>query len=662
MTRDGGYGRLILLTIAIRQTAMGKFEALFQPGNIGRLQLKNRLVMNAMGTVLTDGQSNPIQRTLDYYAARARGGVGLVTTQCMAVSQDAATPWELAIYDDRFVPGIKSIINTIHDNGSKASVQLMHYGLLIIFGGFIPEGMTVKVPSLTSWLQDGRPYVEVTEDDIDRYVEDFAQSARRAKEAGADAVELHACHGCLVSTFMSPITNKRTDKYGGNAENRTRFAKRIVERIKEINGSDFPLIVKINVCDDMDGGVTIEEVLQQTAILEKAGADAISISSGLEYWTSMSIPCYAYPEGPMVLMAERVKESLKVPVITPGKISPELAERLLSNSKIDFIAMGRPLLADPDLPNKLKEGLIDDIRPCIYCNNCIRTDPGQGPCSVNPSLYREAKYPLPPADTHKKVVVVGGGIAGMQAAVLLSDRGHHVTLYEKSHELGGQWNIAAAQPDKDIYSKFVDYLNRCLEESGVAVKLGVEITLEKVLEIKPDVVILATGAVPRSLPVPGVRGHHVLQANDVIMGKVEPKGRIVVIGGRFIGMELALDLAQRGKKVSIITLANLGENGSKLERMTYRTLAKRLIELGVPVYTQTPALEITDSHVTISMGHDIFHVPADTVILAVGAQPDKKLAQELEGVVEQLHLIGDCNEPHDAAAATYQAARLASQI
>jgi len=641
---------------------MGKFEALFQPGNIGKLQLRNRLVMNAMGTVLTDGQSNPIQRTYDYYAARARGGVGLITTQCVAVSQDAATPWELALYDDKFIPGMRNIADTIHQNGSKVSAQLMHYGLLITYGGFIPEGMKIKVPSITSWMRDNRPYEEVSVEDIERYIEDFAQAARRAKDAGADAVELHACHGCLVSTFMSPVTNRRADKYGGSVENRIRFARRIVERVKQITGKDYPLIVKINATDDLENGVTLNEVVQQATILEKAGADAISISSGLEYWTALSIPCYAYPDGPMVLLAEKVKEAVRVPVITPGKISPELAERLIKGGKVDFIAMGRPLLADPELPNKLRNGLFENICPCVYCNNCIKTEPGQGTCSVNPALYREAKYPLPPAETRKKVMVVGGGIAGMQAADLMARRGHHVTLYEKTHNLGGQWNIAAAQPSKECYSRFISYLKNCLQKSGVAIKMGVEITLEKVREIKPDAVVAATGAVPRVLPIPGVKSHNVFQANDVIIGKVEPKGKIVVIGGRFIGMEVALALAEHGKKVSIVTLAGLGENGSKLERMIYRTLARRLIELGIPIYTHTPALDITNGHVAISMCKEIFYLPADSVILAVGAQPDNKLVRELEGVVPEVYSIGDCVEPHDAAAAVYQAARLAAKI
>ena len=641
---------------------MQGFSALFQPGNIGKLRLENRLIMNAMGTVLVDGEGNVTERMFDYYRVRARGGAGLIVTQCALVSADATPPFTWAMYDDKFTPGLSRLVEVIHEQGAKVSIQLMHYGLLLIFGGFIPEGMSIKVPTITSWLVGDKPYEEIGEADIERYVEDFAQAARRAKEAGADAVELHACHGCLVSTFLSPVTNHRTDQYGGSVENRTRFARRIVERIKRKAGKDFPVVVKLNGSDDIEGGITIDEVVRQAAILEEAGTDAISISSGLEFWTSLSIPCYAYPEGPMVPLAEKVKQAVGVPVITAGKIGPELAEQIIRDSKADFIGMGRPLLADPELPNKLREGRREDVCWCVYCNNCIRVEPGQGSCSVNPSLYREGKYPFPPAESPKRVMVVGGGIAGMQAAVLMAQRGHQVSLYDKSAELGGQWNIASAQPGKEGYAAFTDYLTRSLDKAGVSVKLGTEVTKEQVLEMKPDAVVVATGAVPRGLNIPGANSNHVVQANDVIMGKVETKGRVVVIGGRFIGMEVAIALAEQGKEVSLVTLAGLGENGSKLEGMTYRTLARRLIELRVPLYVHAAALEITQSSVVIGWGEEIFSLSADTVILAVGAQSNNKLSQELEGVIPEFYTIGDCVTPGDAAAAVYQAARMAAKI
>ena len=641
---------------------MQGFSALFQPGNIGKLQLKNRLIMNAMGTVLVDGEGNVTERMLDYYRARAQGGVGLITTQCASVSADATPPFTWTLHDDKHIPDLSRLVEIIHEQGAKVSVQLMHYGLLLLFGGFIPEGMSIKVPSITSWLAGDKPYEELGETDIERYVEDFSEAARRAQEGGADAVELHACHGCLVSTFLSPATNRRTDNYGGSMDNRTLFARMIVERIKQKTGAGFPLVVKINGSDDIEGGVTLDEVVRQVAILEEAGADAISISSGLEYWTSLSIPCYSYPEAPMLHLAEKVKQSAGVPVITAGKISPDLAEQIIADGKADFIGMARPLLADPELPNKLREGRREDIRCCVYCNNCIRTEPGQGPCSVNPSLYREGKYPLPPTESPKRVMVVGGGIAGMQAAVLMAQRGHQVTLYEKSTELGGQWNIAAAQPGKEDYAAFTRYLNRSLNKCGVRVTLGTQISKEQVQQLKPDAVVVATGAVPMSLNIPGVNSNHVLQANDVILGKAKVKGSVVVIGGRFIGMEVAISLAEQEKEVSIVTLRGLGENGSKLERMTYRALARRLIELRVPLYIHTVALEIAPRSVVIGWGEEIFSLPADTVILAVGTESDNRLAQELEGVIPEIHIIGDCASPSDAAAATYQAARMAAKI
>lgn len=641
---------------------MNKYPTLFSQGSIGKLKLKNRLVMNAMGTVLTDGTGNPSQRMLDYYRARAAGGIGLVTTQCAGVSKDGSPGWELGIYNDAFIPGIKSVVDTIHQAGSKASIQLMHNGLLITFSGFVPEGMIIKVPSITPWLNPAWKYAEITEEEIERYIDDFAQAARRAKEAGADAVELHACHGCLVSTFMSPITNRRTDKYGGSKENRLRFAKRIVEQINKATGKAFPLIVKINATDDLEGGISMEEVLYQARELEKAGANAISVSSSLEFWCASSIPCYAYPDGVMLALAEKVKKAVKVPVIVAGKIDAALGEKTLKAGKADFIAMGRPILADPELPDKLRAGKLDDICPCVYCNNCVKTDPGAGPCSVNPFLFREAKLPFPKADKAKTIMVVGGGIAGMEAAILMSQRGHKVSLHEKGTSMGGQWTIAANVPGKERFNDFTAYLERSLKKSGVKVKMKSEIKKEDIIGSRPDAVVIATGAVPCTLPIKGADGKNVVQALDVITGKAKVKGKCVVIGGRFIGLEVALLLAEQGKDVTIVTKAMLGENGSKLERMTYRTLARKLIDLRMPMFVNTSVIEISDKAVTMNWGGEIFSIPADTVILAVGAKSVNNLVQEIEGLVPEIHVIGDAANPSDAAAAVSSAAKLAAKI
>jgi 2,4-dienoyl-CoA reductase-like NADH-dependent reductase (Old Yellow Enzyme family)/thioredoxin reductase len=541
----------------------------------------------------------------------------------------------------------------------------MHVGLLLLYSDIVPENVSILVPSMMPWLKKtSNPYHELSEKDIEGYIEDFGQAARRAREAGADAIELHACHGCLISSFLSPVTNRRADRYGGSVENRVRFARMILERIRQEVGEEFPVWVRINASDDVEGGITLDEAAQQAVILESAGADAVSVSGGLEYWSTLSIPCYPYPKGPMVPMAERIKKAVKVPVIAAGKIDAELAEEAVAEGKLDFVALGRPLLADPELPDKIRKGQVEDVRRCIYCNNCLKTDPEAGPgsCSVNPYLYREAKYPPVPAKEPKRVMVAGGGLGGMQVALFLAQRGHRVSLYEKSPDLGGQWNVACATPGKESYATFTDYLKRFLERYSVNVTLGAEITRDKVMEVRPDAVVVATGAVPVWLSVPGGEGSNVVQGHDVIEGKVDPVGKVVVVGGRFIGMEVAIWLAEQGREVSLVTRAGLGENGIRLEKLSFKTLARRLLDLQVPLYLNSTVMEITEKAVILSMKGEIYSLTADTVILSVGMQPENKLAKELEGIGPEVYAIGDCVRPRDAAEVAYQAARVAAQI
>ncbi len=645
---------------------MAQFSALLQPGKIGTLELKNRIIMSAMGTALADEKGRATERMVAYYAARARGGAGLITPQFAAVSRDSAFAYTLPLFDDGHIPEWRKIADAVHEAGARFSIQLMHVGLILLYSGAVPEGASILVPSMAPWMGKDRPYRELTEEDIDRYVGHYIAAAARARAAGADVIELHACHGCLASSFLSPLINRRQDRYGGSVENRARFARLIVEGIKRELGRGFPLSVRINGSDGIEGGLTPDEAAQHARILETAGADAISVSGGLEFWSTLSVPSYPYPEGPMVPMAEKVRKGVRVPVIVAGKVNAELADRVISEGKADFIAMGRPLLADPELPNKIREGRLDDLRRCIYCNNCLKsaTDADAGPmsCTVNPFVAREARYPLKPAARPRKIMVVGGGLAGMEVAMYLTERGHQVSLYERESELGGQWNIACALPGKGGYAALTDYLKRWLTRHGVEMTLGTAVTRDMVLQRKPDAVVIATGAVPVGLNVPGIDLPHVIQGHDFIAGKAEARGRIVVVGGRFIGMEVAIWLKEQGKDVTIVTRAGLGENGIRLEEFTFKTLADRIVDLGIPMFLNSTVLEITDRAVVIPMKNRFFRIPADTVILSVGMRSENRLAAELDGSGIELHLVGDCMKPRDASAVSYQAARLAAAI
>jgi 2,4-dienoyl-CoA reductase (NADPH2) len=636
------------------------FEALFQSGKIGSLHLKNRLIMAAMGNALADENGQVTQAMLDHYRTRAAGGVGLVTTQFVAISRSDIMPYNLALYDDCFMTGISRLIEEIHRQNIPVCIQLMHPGLLLLLIKSLPAEQTLKVPSLNALLPKDRNYREISAAEIESYVQDFVTAAQRVQDCGADAVEVHACHGCLLSSFLSPVLNRRSDLYGGSPENRARFVEQVVAGIKEKTGKGFPLIARINGRDDIPGGVKPDEVVKYAQILQSAGADAISISSGLEYWSTLMAPSYLTSPGVIIPISQQVKQKVSLPVIVAGKIPPALAEQAVSEGQTDFVAMGRPLLADPQLPDKLQAGELKEIAQCLYCNNCLRSS--WRSCTVNPFLYRDSTFSIVPSGKPRKIMVIGGGLAGMQAAVLGKIKGHEVKLYEKETYLGGQWRIASNLPGKGGYAAIINYLKHQLEKYQVLVFCGCEVTKEVVITSKPDVVILATGAAPMGAGFPGLSGMKAAQANDIISGKVEVIGKSVVLGSTIVAMETAVLLASQGKEVILVSPGNLGGRKGPDDLITYRGLLRRILHLRVPLYLNSLVLEGAPKDILIRFGEEILSIPCDTLVLATGVQPVDKLAAELKGLGPEVYAIGDCMMSGNAAQATFSAARLIMKL
>ncbi len=649
---------------------MAKLRKLFEPVKIGKLELKNRIVMPALNTKLGTEFGAVSERMIAYFAERAKGGVGLIIIENTCIDWPVGKAGTNPIRADewKFVQGLHDLAEAVHAYGAKIATQLQHTGRQ---GSSLTsaEGQQLVAPSAIPCLPTGAEMPrELTVEEIEALISKFVMGATITKAAGFDALEIQGAHGYLIEQFMSPYTNKRTDEYGGDLEGRMRFALRIIEGIRMAVGPDFPIIYRLSADEFVEGGLTLGDNKIIAQRLESVGVDAISVSAGIYEsppWFSRIFPTMGMPEGCNVQLAAEIKKAVRIPIIVAGKLgAPVLAEQVLKEGKADLIAMGRPLLADPELPRKASEGRLKDIRPCIYCNEACAGNISRFwciECVVNPALSREREHKLEPAMVCKRVLVVGGGPAGMEAARIAALRGHDVVLYERENKLGGQLIAASVPRFKKPLQDFLEHLRYEVKVNGVKVERGREVTPGLVRQLNPDVVILATGATPYIPDIPGIEAPGVVTASQVLKDKREVGDRVVIIGGGQVGSELALFLAEQGKKVSIVEMLYGVAIDMNLFSRLY--LLDRLAQLGVELLTGTTAQEVTDKGVVATGGEGKRRlVEADTVVLAAGYRPDNALEQKLKRKMSDVYTVGDCTKVGGVWGAIHSAWRVARVI
>jgi len=641
----------------------GRLKHLFSPITIKTMKLKNRIVMPAMGTLSANLDSTISERQMYYYEAQAKGGVGLIVVEIAEVHPSSAFMMLIGIHDDKFIPGLKMLTDSVHAAGAKIAIQLHHPGRqFVAVEGRAPWAPSA-VPCPCSLCQD-MPHV-MTIAEIEEMVEAFAQGARRAKQAGFDAVEIHGAHGYLLAQFMSAYVNRRTDKYGGSISSRMRFPLEVIEAVREKVGPDYPILFRLSGEERVPGGRELAEVVATAPMLVDAGVDCMSVSTGVyvNLFTHLIAPM-EISKGLNVYAAEAIKKVVDVPVIVAGRLNdPVVAESVIAQGKADLVAIGRGLLADPELPNKAAAGQFEDIRWCIACNYCVQSlMTGMSlKCVVNPEVGKGREFAITPAPKAQKVLVVGGGPAGMEAARVAALRGHQVTLYEREPELGGQFRLASIPPQKQEIAPAIKYFSRALEKAGVKVVLGQEATSSVVDELKPEAVVVATGGMPIIPDMPGTGRENMVTAWDVLAGKAATGKKVVVAGGGMVGCETAEFLAEYGKEVTIVEM--LPELASDAIIGRKDLLTRHLAELGVNGITSATIKAFTADGMTITRnGKEEVIGEMETIVLAMGVAPARQLAEEIKDKVSELYVIGDAENPATAFEAFAAGAEVGRKI
>ena len=658
-------------------------KVLFEPMKIGSLTLKNRYSMAPMGTlgcVDADGAYN--QRGIEYYLARARGGVGLIITGVQMVENELE-PFPMpslpcpSHHPTAYIRSAKEMTERVHAYGTKIFAQLTAGWGRSVVPGFTPEDKGIAPSEAPNRFDPSLTHHELTTEQVKYFIGKFIESAVIAQKAGYDGVEIHAVHeGYLLDQFTMEFFNKRTDQYGGSFENRYRFAVEIVQGIKAVCGKDFPVSLRYSVKGNMKGfgqgilpgeqaeevGRDMEEGLKAAKYLQEAGYDALNVDAGTyDAWYWNHPPNYFEP-GMYKPYCQAVSEVVDIPVLMAGRMeNPDLAAHAVSEGIADGISMGRPLLADPEVVNKIRRGHFEEVRPCLSCHlGCLgrMAEVGNISCAVNPSCGREAEYALQPAYKQKKVVVVGGGVGGMEAARIAADRGHEVVLYEKNDKLGGNVIPGSQAPFKHDDALLINWFEGELERKGVEVRMNTAADLNTIHAESPDSVIFATGSRP-TVPgwLKGADKEHVIIAEDVLMNPEQVTGQnVTVIGAGLVGAETALWLAQKGKTVTLIEATDDiigGPHGTCFAN--YQMLKELLVKEKVDVRTGTFLNQVTDYGVEVRVAEDVSGIEADHVILAMGYKAESSLFDEVASEIDASDVfnIGDSQQARTIMAAIW---------
>jgi 2,4-dienoyl-CoA reductase-like NADH-dependent reductase (Old Yellow Enzyme family)/thioredoxin reductase len=644
------------------------YKHLFEPYTLRGVTLKNRLISAPCERNYANTDGSVTQRYIDYVEERAKGGVGLINIESIYVDPvGRGHIRQLGIHNDRMIPGLKRMVGAAHKHGAMIVAHLYSAGREA--SSYITGRQPIapsSVPCKT--LAGGDMPRSLTLVEIQDQIEMYGEAAHRAVEAGFDVMMIHGAHGYMVGQFLSLFSNKRSDQYGGSFENRMRFPLEVLAKIRSVVGDKVPIAYRMSGEEKLEGGLAIEDSVRFSIALEQAGIDLIDVSSGIYESVGWIAQSMAFPRGCLVEDGWKIKQNVKIPVSIVGRINhPDLAEEILAAGKADFISLGRALHADPYWPMKALEGRVDDIRICPACMSCSDQLATNLPitCAINPEAGRESELRIKPAPKTKKVLVVGAGPAGMEAARVASLRGHKVILCEKSDQMGGQINYASRPHHKKEFLGIINYLEGQLRKSDVEIRMGTAVTTDLIKRINPDAVIIATGAEPAVPFTPGADKKHVCTAIDVLSGKtILRKGPTVLIGAGLVGMETALFLEEEGI-TPIIIIEPTDKLGGNIGLRT-GLFARNSVNSSpnIEVKLKTTVEEIKDDSIIIQKEGRYDELPVKNIVLAAGMRNNNDLAEELKaaGFAAELYMVGDCNFPRTIKEATEEGAIAAHKI